>query len=160
MNQLIVVGFDHLEDARTALKRMREIERAGRIKFEDTAIVERLPDGTSHVRNEVSGTTETAAAVGAVLGGFLGFVFPIAGIVIGAAAGAAIGAALDRGVSSGFTKEVEKSLAPGRSALFLVVKEADVDAALAALRGFHGEVIQSTLSSEAEEALRQALSRS
>ncbi len=49
------------------------------------------------------------------------------------------------------------TLRPGRSALFLVVKESDADATTAALRSFTGDVIQSTLTSEAEAALRQAL---
>ena len=157
MNQLVVVGFDHFDDARTAMAGLRALERAGRIQFEDTAIVERDPDGTAHVRNEVSGTTETATIVGAVVGGLVGFVFPLAGIAIGAALGAAIGASLDRGVSADFIDEVKKTLRPGRSALFLVVRQSDADATLAALRSFKGDVIQTTLDSEAEEALRQAL---
>ena len=157
MNQLIVVGFDHLEDARAAMKRLRALEAEGRIRFEDTAIVEREPDGTAHVRNEVSGTTETATFLGAAIGGLVGFIFPLAGIAIGAALGAAVGAALDTGVSGDFIDEVKSTLTPGRSALFLVVKEADADAAIAALRDFRGDVIQTTLDSEAEEALRQAL---
>ena len=66
MNQLIVVAFDHFDDARNAMKTLRALERDGRIRFEDTALVERDPDGTAHVRNEVSGTTETAAVIGAV----------------------------------------------------------------------------------------------
>jgi uncharacterized membrane protein len=41
--------------------------------------------------------------------------------------------------------------------MFLVVREADLDAVLAALRDLPGEVLQSTLSTEAEEALRHAL---
>ena len=60
MNQLIVIAFDHLDDARAAMRLLRELEKEGRISFEDTAILERDPDGTAHVRNEVSGTTETA----------------------------------------------------------------------------------------------------
>ena len=157
MNQLLVVGFDHFDDARSAMASLRSLEREGRIQFEDTAIVERDPDGTAHVRNEVSGTTETATVVGAVVGGLVGFVFPLAGIAIGAALGAAIGASLDRGVSADFIDEVKKTLRPGRSALFLVVRRSDADATLAALRPFKGDVIQTTLDSEAEEALRQAL---
>jgi uncharacterized membrane protein len=160
MNQLIVVAFDHFDDARTAMARLRSIEKEGRISFEDTALVERDPDGTTHVRNEVSGTTETATVVGAVVGGLLGFLFPLLGAAIGAAAGAAIGVALDRGVSDDFVDQVKTTLRPGRSALFLVTKEADADATVAALRDFRGEVIQSTLSEEAEQALRQALSPS
>ncbi len=100
MNQLIVVAFDHFDDARAALVSLRDLERAGRIKFEDTALVERDPDGTAHVKNEVSGTTEAATLIGAAIGGLVGFLFPLAGIAIGAAAGAAIGAALDRGVGA------------------------------------------------------------
>jgi Predicted membrane protein len=49
------------------------------------------------------------------------------------------------------------SVRPGRSALFLVVKEFYADATLAALRQFRGDVIQTSLDSEAEEALRETL---
>ena len=157
MNQLIVIGFEHLDDSRKAMQRLRELEHEGRIRFEDTAIVERDLDGKAHVRNEVSGTTETAAVLGAVLGGVFSFVFPIAGIALGAALGAAIGAAMGTGVSPDFVEDVKNTLTPGRSALFLVVREADADAVTAALRDFEGDLIQTTLDTEAEEALRQAL---
>ena len=157
MNQLIVVAFDHFADARAALASLRSLEHEGRIRFEDTAIVERDPDGTAHVKNEVSGTTETAAVVGAIVGGLITFVFPPAGALLGAAFGAVVGAAMDKGVSADFIDDVKKTLTPGRSALFLVVKQSDADATTAALRQFKGDVIQTTLDSEAEEALRQAL---
>jgi uncharacterized membrane protein len=149
MNQLIVVAFDHFDDAKTAMTSLRSLEGQGRISFEDTAIVQRDPDGMAHVRNEVSGTTETATAVGAVIGGFLSFAFPLLGV--------ALGAMLDRGVSSKFIDEVKTTLRPGRSALFLVVRQSDADATIAALRPFRGDVIQTTLDTDTEEALRRAL---
>lgn len=157
MDQLILIAFDHFDDAGNALKALRGLEHEGRIRFEDTAIVERDPDGTPHVKNEVSGTTETAAVVGAVIGSFLAFIFPPLGAAIGAAVGAAIGSSLDTGVSGDFVDDVKRTLRPGRSALFLVVKQSDADAVTAALRAYHGDVLQTTLDSEAEEALRQAL---
>jgi uncharacterized membrane protein len=157
MYQLIVVAFDHFDDAKTAMASLRSLEGQGRISFEDTAVVQRDPDGKAHVRNEVSGTTETATVVGAVIGGILSFAFPLLGAAIGAALGAAVGAMLDRGVSSKFIDEVKTTLRPGRSALFLVVRTSDADATLAALRPYSGDVIQTTLDSEAEEALRSAL---
>jgi uncharacterized membrane protein len=157
MNQLIVVAFDHFDDARTAMQSLRSLERQGRIRFEDTAIVERDPDGTAHVRNEVSGMTETAVVVGALVGGLVTFMFPPAGMAIGAAVGAAVGAMLKTGVDPDFVDDVKETLRPGRSALFLVVKESDADATLAAIRPFSGDVLQTTLDSEAEEALRRAL---
>ena len=157
MNQLLVVAFDHFDDARNAMKQLRSLEREGKIRFEDTAIVERDPDGTAHVKNEVSGTTETATVIGAIIGGFVTFLFPPVGMAIGAAVGAAFGMGMDTGVSGAFVDEVKETLRPGRSALFLVVKESDADATLAALRPFTGDVIQTTLSTETEDALRQAL---
>src|SRR5262245_16565612 len=157
MSQLIVVGFNQLQDAQAAMSRLRDLEKAGRIGFEDTAIVERTEDGETHVRNEASGTTETGAVVGAVLGGLLVFAMPVVGIAVGAAVGAAFGALLDRGVSGKFVDEVKETLQPGRSALFLQLKGSEADAVIAAVRDFDGEVIQTTLDEEAEEALRQAL---
>ena len=53
--------------------------------------------------------------------------------------------------------EVKTTLRPGRSALFLVVRQSDADATIAALRPFSGDVIQTTLDTETEEALRRAL---
>jgi uncharacterized membrane protein len=157
MNQLIVIAFDHFDDARSAMRDLRNLEGQGQIRFEDTAIVQRDPDGTAHVKNEVSGTTETAVVAGALIGGLLTFVFPPLGLVIGAAVGAAVGAALDTGVSGAFVDQVKTTLRPGRSALFLVIKQSQLDPVLAALRRYRGDVIQTTLDSEAEEALRQAL---
>ena len=82
---------------------------------------------------------------------------PAVGIAIGAAVGAAVGSAMGTGVSGNFVDEVKTTLRPGRSALFLVVKESNADAVMAALRSYKGDIIQTTLDSEGEEALRQAL---
>jgi uncharacterized membrane protein len=157
MNHLIVIGFDHFDDARAALRTLRSLERVGHLMLEDTAVVERDPDGTTHVRNEVSGTTEAAVVVGALIGGVLMFAFPPAGWVVGAAVGALVGIAFGTGAPRAFVDEVSRTLRPGRSALFLVTRQTDADAVLAALRPYRGEVIQSTLDSETEEALRSAL---
>ncbi|MFL5680977.1 MAG: DUF1269 domain-containing protein [Chloroflexota bacterium] len=157
MNDLIVVAFDHLEDAETAMERLRKLEKAGHIAFEDTALVRRDPDGTTHVDNEVSGTTEKAAVVGAVVGGLVTFVFPPAGAAIGAALGAAVGVAMKSGVDNKFVDEVKSTLKPGRSAIFLIVKGSHTDAVVAALREYRGDLVQTTLDTDAEEALRRAL---
>jgi uncharacterized membrane protein len=158
MNDLIVVAFDRLEDARSAMRSLRELERAGKVEFEDTAIVERMPDGKTHVRDEVSGATETGAAVGALLGTVVLFLFPVVGLVVGAAAGAAVGAAMKSGVEPSFVEQVKQQLGPGRSALFLVVRKGDADGIAAALRPFKGDVIQTTLAPEIEQEIREGLS--
>ena len=157
MSQLVVLGFDTEEQALEALKSLRRLESDGRISFEDTAVISHSLDGKFSVKNEASGTTETGAVVGAILGGFVTFMFPVAGIAIGALAGAGVGALMGRGVSGDFVKDVKEELPPGKSALFLLVRGADRDAAIGVLRNFTGEVIQTTLDPDAEQAIRDAL---
>ncbi|HET7026238.1 MAG TPA: DUF1269 domain-containing protein [Candidatus Limnocylindrales bacterium] len=157
MNQLVVVSFDNIDAARDALRSLRELEQKGQMSFEDTAIVSRDPDGTTRVKNEASGTTETAAVIGGLVGAFAAFVFPVVGIAIGAAAGAAIGASMGTGVEGTFVDEVKANLTPGRSALFLVTRSVNADALTAALRPFEGKVVQTTLAPDLEAALAEAL---
>jgi uncharacterized membrane protein len=64
---------------------------------------------------------------------------------------------MNTGVEPSFIDEVKTTLRPGRSALFLVVKRSDADAAMAALRPFSGDIIQTTLDADAEASLRQAM---
>ena len=131
----------------------------GRLRLTDTAVVARDLDGKVHVKNEWS----SGAKIGAVAGGFLGlltsFLFPVVGTAAGAAAGAWLGSTFDTGVDGAFVGDIGRSLRPGRSALFLMIGEADPAALRAALEPYAGQghVLQMTLSSEREEALRQAL---
>lgn len=157
MSELIVVAFDRLEDARAALAKLRTLEREGLLALKDAVIVERLPDGSAHVRNPTRSPVESPVLIGSMLGALIGFLYPLAGVVIGAAAGAAIGKFLDRGVAETFVDDLRRILSPGRSALFLLVEPADVEAVVAALRPFRGELIQTTLDGDAEDELRRAL---
>ena len=83
--------------------------------------------------------------------------FPVVGVAIGAAVGAAIGALTHHGVDGAFVKEVEETLEPGKSALFLVTQEADQGLLVAALRPYSGTVLQTTVDDELEASLREAL---
>jgi uncharacterized membrane protein len=159
MSQVVVVSFDSETDAQSALASLRGLEKEGQIHFEDTAIVVHGADGKFQVKNEASSTTETGAVVGALLGGLLFVVFPIAGIALGAAAGAGVGALLGNGVDGKFVQEVKETLPAGKSALFLVIKDANADATIPALRRYHGEVIQTTLDDDTEKALRDAMAK-
>lgn len=157
MSDLIVVALDQLDDARAAMRRLRELEREGQVQFEDTALLERTNEGEVHVKNELTGATETGAAIGAVVGGFVMFFFPVVGLAIGAAAGAAVGSMFKTGVEASFVDEVKQQLSPGRSALFLVVRQGSPDAIVAALEPFKGRVIQTTLQPDAEDEMRRVL---
>jgi uncharacterized membrane protein len=157
MRDLIVVTFDRLEDAREAMRRLRELERHRKIDVEDTAIVERGLDGEAHVRSEVSGTTEKAAVIGGLIGALVTAVIPLVGLVIGAAAGAAVGSLLKTGVDPAFVEEVERMLTPGRSGLFIVLNSGSPEAIVSAMEPFRGQVVQTTLDAETEAQLRETL---
>lgn len=157
MSQLVVVTFDDETQAGEALQRLRQIEQQGLLKINDTAVVVKDKSGAVRTKNEVSSATETGAVIGGVVGAMLSFMFPPAGAVLGAAGGAAVGALLDEGVDGGFVREVQQSLQPGSSALFVVAREGNAEAIIAAFEPFRGTVRQTTLDSELEESLRRAL---
>jgi uncharacterized membrane protein len=93
-----------------------------------------------------------------LIGLMLGFIFfPIGGFVIGALGGALVGKFADLGVDQKFVKEVQESIEPGTSALFIIARQADPNAVVAALKPYKGTVYHSTLSTEAEETLRRTL---
>jgi len=157
MSTLVAITFAGEADATAALASIRLLEGEGRIGLEDTAVVSKDADGKVHVKNELSSGTETGAVIGAVLGSLLWVVFPVGALVGGAVLGGLIGRAAAPGIDGGFVKEVEASLAPGGSALFLLVKSGDPEILIAAMRQYQGTVIQTSLDTEAEAALRQSL---
>ena len=150
-------GHSDEQQAGRALQSLRGLERQDLLRLNDTAVVVKESSGSVRVQNELSSATETGAVVGAVLGGLLAFAFPPLGAVLGAAGGAAVGASLDQGVDPGFVREVQESLRPGSSALFVVAREANLDALVPALEPYRGTLRQTTLSTEVEESLRRAL---
>lgn len=159
MTQLVVLGFDTPDEALDVLRSLRKLESEGQIKFEDTAVVSRDADGKAHVKNELSGATETGVVVGGIIGAVIGVLaLPLAGVAIGALAGAGIAASLGTGVSRDFVDDVKAQLTPGKSALFLVIKDMNLGPALSILRSHHGKVIQTTFDDEVETQLRDALS--
>lgn len=158
MSQLIVLGFDTEEEAGKVLESVRGGQKQGLLSLQDSAIITKDPDGKVHVKNQVSKGTWISTGVGGMLGILLAGIFaPVTGLVLGLGGGALVGRLMDMGIDGKFVKETAESLKPGASALFLLVKDANPAGALAILRQYEGQVIQTTLSSEAEESLRRAL---
>jgi uncharacterized membrane protein len=158
MSNLVVISFDDEQQAAAALRTLRDQQKVGLIHINDTAVVQKDPSGKVQVKNELSSATEIGAVAGGALGAILGFMFPLAGLAIGAAGGAAVGAMLQQGVDGKFVKDVSEELQPGKSALFVVFDRAN-PTVLQALKPYHGKVLQTTLSSDLEERLRQAINQ-
>ena len=158
MAELVVITFDDMEQAEQVRERMRKGQHTGYISLDDSAVVVKDQNGKIHVKNEMDRGVKVGAVGGGLVGLLLGSIFfPLAGILVGVLGGAAVGAATRIGIDKAFIKEVGDDIQPGTSAIFLLVRDADPDIAIAALRDYKGTLYQTTLSPEAEENIRRAL---
>jgi uncharacterized membrane protein len=148
MADIIAATFDGTDEAEAALRTVRGLEQAGKIKPSDTAVVRKDADGKVTIHNEAGSGTEAGIAVGAVLGGILFTVFPLAGIAAGAVAGGLIGRSAAPGIDGKWVKEVGDHLPPGGSALFLQIRSGEEGMILGGIRQHKGRVFQTTLSEE------------
>lgn len=155
MSDLIVIAFDDVEEAGQVRESLSKGEHGGYISLDDSAVVVKDEDGKIHIKNELDRGVKVGAIGGSLIGLLIFGIFaPLGGLIAGALGGGVIGSLTGKGISKSFTKEVAESLQPGTSAIFFIVRDADVDYALALLRNYQGKVIQTTLPEEAEEELR------
>ena len=159
MSNLIAVAYDDLSQAQEVMGTFGQLVKEHSLVLEDAVIVEHRQDGKIKVHQP--SMAGAGAAGGALWGGLIGLIFlmPLFGMAIGAASGAAAGAASDYGIDDKFMKELGDKLDPGAAAVFVLVKEATRDKVVPEISKFGGHVIQSSLSTEQESALQDALDR-
>lgn len=157
-NHLVVLAFDTVDEAEQVHQALVKAKNEGLLSIDDAAVVVKDADGKVHVKNQVSRGTWITTGVGGALGLLIGSIFfPIGGLILGLAGGALVGRTMDLGVDGKFVKDVGEQIQPGTSALFVLTRQENAAAVLAVLRQFQGKVLQTTLDTDAEEALREAL---
>lgn len=161
MPELAVLGFKDMTTADLVVPELEALQREGLIQLADWARVIRRTDGSIDTR-QMTNTAGVGAAGGALWGLLFGLIFfiPIAGALIGAAMGAIMGKLADYGIDDKFIKDVSKQITPGTSALFLYVAQVTTDRVLDRLNRYEPTLIRTSLSKEAEEALRKAMQES
>ncbi len=104
--------------------------------------------------------TATGAGGGIFWGLLIGMIFlnPLVGAAVGAGAGAISGKLSDIGIDDGFMTKLGETFKPGTSALFVLVRKVTPDKVLEGLHQFKGTVIQTSLTKDKEEQLREVLS--
>jgi uncharacterized membrane protein len=158
MSDLVAIAYPDLETARQVASNVGEAQKAHLIELDDLVIIERRLDGK--IKLHQPSLAGVGAAGGALWGGLIGLIFlmPLFGMAIGAASGAAAGAMSDSGIDDKFMKDLGTKLEPGGAALLGLVRSANLEKVLAEVK-IPGEVVQTSLGAEAEQALRDALER-
>ncbi|HEY1175329.1 MAG TPA: DUF1269 domain-containing protein [Phytomonospora sp.] len=158
MSYLVAVAYPDPETAQTVLGKLIEMQKGELIKLEDAVVVERRGDGKVKLR-QTSSNTAIGATGGVLWGGLIGLLFfaPLLGMAVGAAAGAAGGAMTDTGIDDNFMKQLGDELQNGGAALVLLVRSATEDKVLNELGQYGGKLMHTSLDTEAENNLREAI---
>ncbi|HEY2107405.1 MAG TPA: DUF1269 domain-containing protein [Candidatus Binataceae bacterium] len=158
MSDLIVVGFNDEHQAEDVRQRLIKMQHEYLVDLEDAVVAVRDQEGKVKL-HQIHNLTAAGAISGGFWGALIGLLFlsPILGAAIGAGAGAVGGALSDLGIDDNFMKELAGHLAPGSSALFVLVRKMTTDKVLPQLQGMGGKIIQTSLSNEDEAKLQAAL---
>src|SRR5210317_511345 len=158
MSDLVVIGFDDEHTAFEMRATLAKLQKEYLIEMEDVVVVTKDDKGKVKLHQAVN-LTAAGAMGGTFWGMLIGMIFlnPLAGAAIGAGAGALSGKLRDIGISDKFMKELGESFKPGTSALCVLVRKATPDKVLEGLKQFKGTVIQTSLTKDKEDELRQVL---
>ena len=159
MSNLVAIAYDDVDQAQEVTNTLGQLMKEHSIELEDAVIVEHRAGGK--IKLHQPSMAGLGAASGALWGGLIGLIFfvPLFGLAIGAASGAAAGALSDHGIDDNFMKELGNKLPEGGAAVFVLVREATADKVVPEISRFGGHVIQSSLSTEQETALQEALDK-
>src|SRR4051812_43438151 len=158
MSTLIAIGYPDETTATQAGDVVEQLAKDLIIEPDAITVIRRDREGKFHVT-----TNHHAVGGGATWGMFWGLLFgllffiPFLGMAVGAGLGALMGKMAKGAIDKEFQSQVRDMLAPGTSALFLVVEQVTTDKAVEGLARYGGTVLKSSLSKETEAELQDAL---
>jgi uncharacterized membrane protein len=157
MATLIAIGYPEEGAAEFAATAVSQLDV---IQPDQVAVITRNDKGKYHVHTtHDGGGTVFRAGWGGFWGLLFGLLFfiPFAGLALGAGLGALLGHLGEKGIDKAFQEQVREYLQPGTSALFMVIEPMDEDKAMAAVQGYVGTVIKTSLSDEDTKRLQEEL---
>ncbi len=158
MADLVIIAYDTEATAEAARKKLFELQKEYLIELGDAVVAVRQADGNVKL-NQVVNLTAVGAASGGMWGALIGLLFlnPLLGAAVGAGAGALSGRFKDIGISDQFMKDAATALTPGQAALCVLVRKVTADKVLPTMAEFGGKVLHTSLSTEQEAKLQEAL---
>ena len=133
--QVIVAAFDGMDAAAKAFDGLKELEKAGTIKIDNAAILQKDNDSKLTVRDVKDMTGTRGAVLGGITGAVVGVIAgPVGWVALGGAAiGGLVAKLKDGGFDNSRVEQWAEQLKPGTSALVAVVDHVwvrEVEAAL------------------------------
>ncbi len=158
MSELVAIAYPDRQTAEVVRDILVDLGKQHLIELDDAVIAARDRKGKLKLEQWQS-PGRSGAARGAVAGGLLGLLFaaPLLGAALGAAGAGTAAGLRDVGVDDDFAKELGAALEPPRAALVLLVREAAGDKVLPQISEYGGRAIRTSLTDEAEAALRARL---
>ena len=160
MADLIVIAFDSESDAEAAYNTVQQLQDDLVVQLAGLALVKVNSEGKTSVEYPGGVANIGFGAVGgALFGTLIGILFfvPVAGLVVGGLVGALF-AGLDKaGMDSEFRGRVQSAVSAGKAAVVIYATKLTADKFAAALAPFHGTIMQTSLSQEAEQELAHDL---
>ena len=162
MATMTVWKFPTPNGAAIAEDTLKNLQRMELITILDAAIVT-YPEGARKPKTQ---QLRSMAGVGALGGAFWGMLFgliffvPLLGMAIGAGMGALTGSMTDVGIDDSFIRRMRDEITPGTSALFVLSQGAVVDKVKEAFEGQQMVLVETNLSHEQEDKLREVFSES
>lgn len=163
MSDLVVFTYDQEERAGEVLVHIATLKQdnvqKALIGIEDAAVVVKNAKGKVKVRQTLESAVKGGNVVsGGLWGTLIGFLFggPLFGALLGMGFSALFGRNIDIGIDNSFIEGIGDDLAPGDSALFLLVKDTPVETVANALKEQGGRLYHTSLSDEAATAFTEA----
>jgi uncharacterized membrane protein len=157
MATMTVWKFPTANGAAVAEETLKDLQRKELIQVHDAAIV-LWTEGTKKPKTRQLRSMAGAGALGGAFWGMLfGLIFfvPLLGMAIGAGMGALTGSMTDVGIDDSFIRRMREQIQPGTSALFLLSSGAVVDKVKDAFQGQEMVIVETNLSHEQEDKLRE-----
>lgn len=158
MATLSVLKFSDPDGAEKSLQILQDLAKQQLLKLHDAAIVSWPKGKKKPTTRQLSNMAGPGALGGAFWGMLFGLIFfvPFLGMAVGAAIGALMGSMSNVGIDKDFVEKVRQAVTEGTSALFLLTSDVTLDRVVEAFKGVKFELLQTNLSKEQEEKLREA----
>jgi uncharacterized membrane protein len=157
MATMTVWKFPTADGATMAENTLKDLQRQELIHIQDAAIVS-FPAGAKKPKTRQLSNLAGAGALGGAFWGMLfGLIFfvPLLGMAVGAGMGALMGSMGDVGIDDAFIRRMREEIQPGTSALFVMSTGAVMDKVREAFAGQDMTLVQTNLSHEQEDKLRE-----